>query len=126
MPKRNTILDQIRNSTKNESKRIHTLFPNRRTVRGDALAAFIDNNMELMNLWGWSLQATSDTKMKAWLQGVKAVMLTLQFLLNSPLGNIILKQTHNLSKTSKSAKLHFCKYKRVSLCQCSEYFFLEI
>ena len=55
--------------------------------------------MELMNLWGWSLQATSDTKMKAWLQGVKAVMPTLQFLLNCPLGKIILKQTHNLSKT---------------------------
>ena len=28
------------------------------TVRGDALAAFIDNYIELMDLWDWSLQAT--------------------------------------------------------------------
>ena len=50
-PKRNTRLDQIRNSTKNESKGIHTLCPTRWTVRGDALAVFIDNYTELMDLW---------------------------------------------------------------------------
>ena len=46
-PKRNTRLDQIRNSTKTESKGINTLCPTRGTVRGDALAAFIDNYSEL-------------------------------------------------------------------------------
>ena len=44
------------------------------TVRGDALAAFINNYTELMDLWNWSLQVTSDTEMKARLQDVKAVM----------------------------------------------------
>ena len=50
-PKRGTRLDQIRNSTKNESKEKHTLCPNRCAVRGDALAAYIDNYTALMDLW---------------------------------------------------------------------------
>ena len=58
-------MDQIQNSTKNESKWIHTLCLTRWTIRGDALAAFIDNYTELLDLWDWSLQATSDTEMKA-------------------------------------------------------------
>ena len=49
-PKRGTRLDQIRNSTKNESKEKHTLCPNRCAVRGDALA-YIDNYTALMDLW---------------------------------------------------------------------------
>ena len=36
----NIRLDQIRNSAKNELKRIHTLCPNRWTICGDALATF--------------------------------------------------------------------------------------
>ena len=43
-------MDQIQNSTKNESKGIHTLCLTRWTIRGDALAAFIDNYTELLDL----------------------------------------------------------------------------
>ena len=59
--------------------------------RGDALAAFIANYTALMNLWDWSLQATSDTKMKVRLQGVKAVMSTFEFLFKGYLIFIIPK-----------------------------------
>ena len=44
------------------------------TVRGDALAEFIDNYTELMDLWDGSVEAAGDTEMKARLQGVKDVM----------------------------------------------------
>ena len=62
-----TTLEQIRNSKqrKKGSKDVHTLCPTRWTVRRDALAAFIENYTELMDLWDWSLQATSGTEMKA-------------------------------------------------------------
>ena len=50
--------------------------PTKWTVSGDALAAFIANCTNLMDLWDWSLQATSDTEMKVRLQGVKTVMST--------------------------------------------------
>ena len=91
LPKGSTRLDQIQNSRKNESKGIHNLCPTRWTVRGDVLAAFIDNHTELIDLWNWSFQATSDTEMKASLEGVKAFMSTFEFFFSCPLGKIILK-----------------------------------
>ena len=44
--------------TKSEAKGTQNLCPNRWPVRGNALAAFIDTYIELMDLWDWSLQAT--------------------------------------------------------------------
>ena len=79
--------------------------PSRWTVRADALAAFIENYIELMDLWDWFLQATSDTKMKDRLQGVKAVMSIFQFLFSCLLGKIVLKQADNLSKTSQNPSI---------------------
>ena len=98
-PKWDTRLDQIPNSTKNESKDKHALCPNRWTVRGDALAAYIDSYTALMDLWDWSFQVTSDRDMKASLQNVKAVMSTLQLLFSCSLGKMILKRTDSLGKT---------------------------
>ena len=66
--------------------------PTRWTVRGNGFAAFIDNYTELMDLWDWSLQATSVREMKARLQSVKAVMSTFQFLFSCSFGKITLKQ----------------------------------
>ena len=92
MPKRNTKLDQTRNSTKDESEKKHVLCPIGWTIRRDVLASFIDNYTELMNLWDWSLQANSD-----------AEMATSQFLLSLFLGKVILKQTDKLSKNLQNA-----------------------
>ena len=93
LSKGNTRLYQIRNSTKNKSKGIHTLRPSRWTVvYGDVFAAFIDNYTKLMDLWDWSLQATSDTEL-------------FQLLFGYSLGKIILKQTDNLSKISPKTSI---------------------
>ena len=79
--------------------------PTRSTVLGDALATFIENCPELTDLWAWSLQATTDTEMKAKLQSVKAVTSTLQFLFSCSLGKVILKQAINLSKTLQNPSI---------------------
>ena len=50
-----------------------------RIVRSDALAAFIANYTKLMDFGDWSLQATSDSAMKARLQTVKVVTSTFPF-----------------------------------------------
>ena len=84
---------------------MHTLCPTRWTVRGDALAAFVDNYIGLMDLWDWSRQATSDTVIKSRLQGVKAVTSTFQFLFNFSHGKIILKQADHLSKTLQNPSI---------------------
>ena len=71
-----------------------------------------------MDLWDWSLQATSDTEMKARLQGVKAVMSTSQFLFSCSLGKITFKQADNLNKT--------LQYPSISAAQGQEIAHLEI
>ena len=62
-----------------------TLCPTRWRVRGDTLAKFIDDYIELMDLWDWSLQATCDTEMKSKIQGVKAVIPIFHFSSAVPL-----------------------------------------
>ena len=52
------LLQEAQKVTKSEAKGTQNLCPNRWTVRGNALAAFIDTYIELMDLWDWSLQAT--------------------------------------------------------------------
>ena len=56
---------------KNESRGEHAFCPTRWTVRGEALAAVINNRAELMELWDWSLTLTKDAEMKARIRRVK-------------------------------------------------------
>ena len=60
-------------------------------LRDDALAAFIGNYTELMDL--------------ARLQDVKAVMSTFQYLCSCSVGKIILKQADNFSKTLQNPSI---------------------
>ena len=52
-----------------------------------------------MDLWDWSLQATSDTRCKSGYRVLRAAMSTLQFLFSYSRGKIILNQADNLGKT---------------------------
>ena len=79
-------------------KRFEWVCPTRWKVPGDALAVFIDNFTELMDLWDMRQVSPSYTEMKARSQ-VKTVISTFQFLFSSSLGKITLKQADTLSKT---------------------------
>ena len=103
--KRDTKLDGIRESTDNEAKSIHEFCPTRWTVRGDSLEAIIENFLELMELWDWSLQNVKDPEMKGRIIGARSNMRNFNFLFGSLLGKIILKQTDNLSKTLQNPDL---------------------
>ena len=69
---------KIRAETKNESRGVHAFCPTRWTVRGEALAAVINNHAELMELWDWSLIVSKDTEIKA-IRGVQSMMTTFNF-----------------------------------------------
>ena len=56
---------------KNESRGEHAFCLTRWTVRGEALAAVINNRAELMELWNWSLTMSKDAEIKAKIRGVK-------------------------------------------------------
>ena len=59
---------------KNESQGVHAFCHTRWTVRGEALAAVVNNQAELMELWDWSL-----TVSKARIRGVQSMMTTFDF-----------------------------------------------
>ena len=48
-------------------------------MRGEVLAAVINNHAELMELWDWLLTVSKDTEMKARIRGVKSKMTTFDF-----------------------------------------------
>ena len=48
-------------------------------MRGEALAAVINNHAELMELWDWLLTVSKDTELKARIRGVKRMMTTFDY-----------------------------------------------
>ena len=95
----NIKLDKIRAKTKNEPHGVLALCPTRWTVRDEALAAVITNHAKLMKLWDWSLIVSKDTEMKARIRGVQSMMTTFNFYFGFTLGEQLLRQTDNLSRT---------------------------
>ena len=71
---------------KNELRGVYAFWSMRWTVRGEALAAVINNHDELIELWNWSLTVPKDTEMKARIRGVKSMMTTFDFYVGCSLG----------------------------------------
>ena len=73
---RNNVLQEIRKTTKNQSKSVHSFCPTRWTVRGETI---INNYDQLMSLWEWSLQKLTNTEMKARIHGAISHMKKFDF-----------------------------------------------
>ena len=54
--RRNNRIEEIRKTTKNQAKSVHSFCPTRWTVRGETLDSIINNYDQLVSLWEWSLQ----------------------------------------------------------------------
>ena len=98
-PKREGMLNRIKEETGSESPSIRTMCPTRWTVRADALASILSNYNDIQKLWEDALEATSDTEMKARIQGISSQMTTFPFLFNLLLSEIILRHTDKLSQS---------------------------
>ena len=99
-PQRNTKLDKILAKTQNESRGVHAFCPTRWTVGGESLEVSLNNHMELIKLWEWSLDICKDTEMKARIRGVQGMMTTFPFYFGCTFWAFILKRTDNLSQGS--------------------------
>ena len=60
----------------------------------------IKNHAELMELWDWSLSV-----LKPRVQGVKAMMPKFSFFFVCALGELLLRQTDNLSKSLQDSRM---------------------
>ena len=104
-PQRETYLRKLRIQSGNKEKSVHAFCPTRWTVRGATLASIIDNHNELMSLWEHSLSITNDTEMKDRIIGAQTNMKKFSFLFGSLLGEKVLMQTDNLSRSLQSPEL---------------------
>ena len=85
------------------------------TVRGEALAAVINNHAELMELWDWSLTFSKDVEMKARIRGVKSMMTTFEFDFGCTLGEQLLRQTDNPGRALHDSSTSAAQGNRLTL-----------
>lgn len=104
-PKREAILNLIKEEIDSDAPSIRTICPTRWTVRGESLASIIANYTELQSLWERALLSTSDTDMKARIRGIESQMEKFRFLFGLLLSEMILRHTDKLSQTLQSPDL---------------------
>ena len=104
-PKRDTLLEKLKDSLAPDTPGFRVLCPTRWTVRAASLKSVIDNYAVLQELWDISQDQVSDPSIRGRIIGVEAQFKTFRYLFGVALGELVLKHTDNLSKTLQSPKL---------------------
>ena len=104
-PQRESHLKKLRIEKGNKEKNVHVFCPTPWTVQGSSLGSILKNHTELIELWEFSVDIVKDTEMKAQIIGVQAIMKSLKFYFGSQLGERLLGQTDNLSRTLQNRDL---------------------
>ena len=97
-PKRDSLLEKLKQELAPDTPGFRTLCPTRWTVRADSLQSVLDNYEVLQDLWEESYSEVRDTDIRARIKGVDAQMKTFDYLFGVMLGQSILRHTDNLSK----------------------------
>ena len=98
-PRRDSMFEKIKAEVSPDTAGFRVLCPTHWTVRGATLASVIENYSVLQDLWVECIDCTKDTEMKARILGVEAQMKTFRYVFGVMLGETILRNTDNLSKT---------------------------
>ena len=104
-PKRNAMLNSIKEEVGDDVPSVHTLCPTRWTVRPQSIASILANYKNIQDLWDEALEGSVDSEMKARIQGVSSQMETFQFLFGILLAEMVFRHTDNLSKTLQKPEL---------------------
>ena len=104
-PKRDGMLARLKEKVGDTTPNVRTLCPTRWTVRANSLSSVIDNYTALQTLWEEALETTSDTTMKARIQGVASQMHQFSFFFGLILCEKILRHTDALSRTLQKPEL---------------------
>ncbi len=104
-PKREAMLRELKEEIGSCAPGVRTLCPTRWTVCADSLASIVANYGNIQLLWETAVRATSDTEMKARIQGVGSQMRSFKFLFCLVLSEMILRHTDKLSQTLQQPKL---------------------
>ena len=104
-PRRNAILDRLREEMVSDTPGIRVLCPTRWTVRAEALQSVLENYEVLMELWEESAEVVNDTEMRARILGVQSAMQTFDFFYGATLAYMILRHTDNLSRALQKSDI---------------------
>jgi len=98
-PKRDALLQQIKQDVQAGIPGIRVLCPTRWTIRADSIKSILENYVYLLELWDEAYEETKDTDTKARIMGVAAQMTTFEFYYGASLAHLLLRHTDNLSRT---------------------------
>ena len=98
-PKRDALLQQIKQEVQADTPGIRVLCPTRWTVRADSVKSILDNYDYLTELWDEAYEVTKETEARARIKGVAAQMTTFEFYFGASLAHLLLRRTDDLSRT---------------------------
>ena len=96
-PRRDAILQRLKEQIPEESRGIRVLCPTRWTVRAQALQGIIVNYQVLQMLWQELLDFVKETEMRSRIQGVSACMNSFYFFFEVVLGELLLNHSDNVT-----------------------------
>ena len=98
-PKRDTMLQKLKQSLAPETLGFRVLFQTRWTVCASSLQSIINNYEVLLGVWEESKESSLDSEMRARIIGVQYQMFRFDFLFGVVLGELLLWHSDNLSKS---------------------------
>ena len=104
-PKREGMLQKIRDDLSLECPGFRVLCPGRWTVRAITLKSILDNWTAINSMWTISLEENSDPEMRGRINGVQAKMVKFEYFFSINILQILLRDSDNLSKTLQSPKI---------------------
>ena len=104
-PRRDSLFQQLRDEMAPGNCGVRVLCPTRWTVRADTMRSIIRNYAVLQQLWDQAAILAHDTEVIARIRGVAAQMELFDFFFGLVLGESLLRNTDNLSRTLQ--KKHF-------------------
>lgn len=113
-PRRDAMLQNLKEQMSENSPGIRVLCPTRWTVRAQALQSIIANYEALQMLWEESLDVVKDTEIRSRIKGVSSCMMSFDFFFGVSLGELLLKHSDNLSKTLQTASMSAAEGQKIA------------
>ena len=103
--KREAMLRELKMEIDSDAPGLRTMCPTRWTVRADSLASIVENYYNIQLMWETACRATSDSEMKARIQGMKSQMHCFKLFFRLILSEMILRHTDKLSQTLQQPRM---------------------
>ena len=113
-PRRDALLQRLKEEINVQSPGIRVLCPTRWTVRADCLDSILRNYSVLFQLWEESLDIVKEAEMRGRIIGVSTYMKSFDFYFGVVLGEMLLRHSDNLSKSLQTSQMSAAEGQQVA------------